>query len=84
MKTSLINPADDASHRQLIWELYGDLLEFYKEVSFSAKQVAYDLNMDTKQVNKILHRLIQKKAVLCIEEDHWGVKTYRLCDAFYS
>lgn len=82
MKTLTENVFDDFEDRQIIWELYGELLGFYTDQNFSAKQVAYETGQDTKLVNRVLHRLIQHKAVICTGTDHWGVKTYRLNDEF--
>lgn len=73
---------NDFEDRQTIWELYGELLDFYSEQSFSAKQVAYETGHSTKLVNRVLHRLIQHKAVTCIGNDSWGVKTYQLTKEF--
>lgn len=82
MKTLNENAFNDFDNPQIIWELYGELLDFYSDQNFSAKQVAYETNTDVKLINKILHRLIQHKAVICTGNDHWGVKTYRLNDEF--
>jgi hypothetical protein len=82
MHTRNENIFDDFDDRQVIWELYGELLDFYFDQSFSAKQVAYETNTDTKLVNRILHRLIQHKAVICTGSDCWGAKIYRLNDDF--
>ncbi len=68
--------------RQTIWELYGHLLDYYHDQTFSARQLAYDLCQETKIINRILHRLIQHGAVLCTGKDHWGVKMYRLNESF--
>jgi hypothetical protein len=76
------NAFDDFDNPQRIWELYGELLDFYDQFSFTAKQVAYETNIDVKLVNKILHRLIYYKAVSCTSTDQWGVKHYRLNKAF--
>ena len=76
------NVFNDFEDRQIIWELYGELLDFYSDQLFSAKQVAYETGIDTKLVNRVLHRLIQHKAVRCAGTDHWGIKTYRLNEAF--
>jgi transcription initiation factor IIE alpha subunit len=74
----------DFDDPQIIWELYGELLDFYNDQNFSAKQVAYETGIDTKLINKILHRLIQHKAVEFVNTDHWGVKIYRLNESFTS
>jgi hypothetical protein len=76
------NAFSDFENPQLIWEVYGELLDFYDQNPFCAKSVAYDVNIDVKLVNKILHRLIYYKAVTCTGTDPWGVKTYRLNAAF--
>jgi hypothetical protein len=72
----------DFDNSQLVWEVYGELLDFYADQDFSAKQVAYEVGFEVKLINKILHRLIHHKAIVCTETDHWGVKTYRLNEAF--
>jgi hypothetical protein len=72
----------DFDNPQLVWEVYGELLDFYADQDFSAKQVAYEVGFEVKLINKILHRLIHHKAVVCTGKDHWGVKTYRLNEAF--
>ena len=68
--------------QQMIWELYGELLDFYSDQNFSAAQIAYETNTDKKLINKILHRLIHHKAVVCKGNDPWGAKIYRLNDEF--
>lgn len=78
------NAFSDFEDRQIIWELYGELADFYSQQNFSAKQVAYETGHDTKLINKVLHRLIQHKAVECIDTDHWGIKTYRLNEDFIT
>ena len=82
MKTLLQNAFDDFENKQIIWEFYGELLDTYDQSIFCAKQLAYELNMEVKLVNKILHRLIQHKAITCTGADHWGIKQYRLNNAF--
>ena len=82
MKTLPENAFGDFEDPQIIWELYGELLDFYADQNFCAKQVAYETGQDAKLVNRVLHRLIQHKAVICTGADGWGVKTYRLNDAF--
>jgi predicted transcriptional regulator len=72
----------DFDNPQLVWEVYGELLNFYNDQDFSAKQVAYATNLEVTLINKILHRLIHHKAVVCTGKDHWGVKTYRLNETF--
>jgi hypothetical protein len=73
---------DDFDNPQIVWEIYGEILDFYDQNSFTAAQVAYDVNVDKKLVNKVLHRLIYYKAVTCTGADHWGVKSYCLNEAF--
>lgn len=73
---------NDFDARLEIWDLYGELLDFYADINFTAKQVAYETNHSTKTVNKILHRLIQHKAVRIVKTDHWGIKIYRINEAF--
>ena len=82
MKQLNENVFNDFEDPQIIWELYGELLDFYSQQDFNAAQVAYETNFDKKLINKILHRLIQHKAVECTGSDHWGVKMYRLNEAF--
>ena len=83
MNTQLEKTAfDDFDNPQIIWEVFGELLDFYTDQQFSAKQVAYETGHDTKLINRILHRLIQHKAVSCTGVDCWGVKTYRLNEDF--
>jgi hypothetical protein len=72
----------DFDDPQLVWEVYGELLDFYPDQDFSAKQVAYEVGFEVTVINKILHRLIHHKAVVCTGKDHWGVKTYRLNENF--
>jgi hypothetical protein len=72
----------DFDNSQLVWEVYGELLDFYADQDFSAKQVAYEVGVEVKLINKILHRLIHHKAIVCTGKDHWGVKTYRLYETF--
>jgi hypothetical protein len=76
------NAFDGFDDPQLIWEIYGELLDFYDQNPFCAKSVACSTNTDVKLVNKVLHRLIYYKAVECTGTDHWGVKQYRLDKAF--
>jgi len=76
------NTFNDFDNPQLIWEVFGELLDLYSDQNFSAKQLAYELNFDVKLINKILHRLKQKQAVICTGIDHWGVKIYRINDTF--
>ncbi|HID92166.1 TPA: hypothetical protein EYP45_03545 [Candidatus Peregrinibacteria bacterium] len=78
------NTFNDFENRQEIWELYGELLDFYSDACFSAKQVAYETGYSKKIVNKILHRLIQFKAVSLVGLDAWSVKIYRLNEEFTS
>ena len=82
MKNLDKNIFNDFEDRQIIWELYGELLDIYIDQNFSAKQVAYETGLDKKLVNRVLHRLIQHKALTCTGTDHWGIKTYRLNDEF--
>lgn len=78
------NAFNDFENKQEIWELYGELLDFYSDACFSAKQVAYETGYSKKMVNKILHRLIQFKAVRIVGVDTWGVKIYSLNEEFTS
>ena len=82
MKTLDQDTFNDFENKQIIWELYGDLLDFYDQDCFTSEQVAYDTVHSKKLINKVLHRLIQYKAVICIGTDHWGMKTYRLNEEF--
>jgi hypothetical protein len=82
MKQLAPNAFSDFDNPQLIWEIYGELLDFYDQNSFCAKSVAYSTNTNVKLINKILHRLIYYKAVSCTGADHWGVKHYRLNNSF--
>jgi hypothetical protein len=82
MKTLNPNAFSDFNDPQLIWEIYGELLDFYGQNPFCAKSVAYAMNTDVKLVNRVLHRLIYYKAVRCTGTDAWGVKRYRLDPAF--
>jgi predicted transcriptional regulator len=82
MKTLNQNAFDDFENKQLIWEIYAELLDFYDQNSFCAKSVAYSTNTDVKLINKILHRLIYYKAVECVGTDTWGAKKYKLNKAF--
>lgn len=82
MKELNKNIFNDFDNPQIIWEIYGELLDFYTEQNFCTKQVAYETGHDTKLINKVLHRLIQHKAVIEVGKDHWGVKTYKLNEAF--
>jgi hypothetical protein len=84
MKPLTNNIFDDFEDKQIIWELYGELLDYYTQQNFSAKQVAYETNLDTKLINKVLHRLIQHKAVQCVGTDTWGAKIYCLNSEFIS
>lgn len=81
-KTLQENAFNDFDNPQIIWELFGELLDFYADQEFCAKQVAYETNTDVKQINRILHRLIRHKAVICTGTDHWNVKTYRISEEF--
>jgi len=69
-------------HGQQIWEIYGELLDFYSDFSFTAQQVAYETGYSKKLINKALHRLVQHQAVQLVKTDQWGVKIYRLNDNF--
>jgi hypothetical protein len=82
MKTLPQTTFNDFENRQIIWELYGELLDFYADAPFTTKQIAYETNHDKKLINKVLHRLIQHKAVELVNTDHFGLKTYRLNEAF--
>jgi transcription initiation factor IIE alpha subunit len=57
-------------------------MDVYFDETFTASGLAYDLNMDKKLVNRILHRLVFHKAIKFVECDAWGVKIYRLNEAF--
>jgi hypothetical protein len=72
----------DFENPQFIWEIYGEILDFYFDEKFSAETIANHIGTHKKLINKILHRLIQLKAVNCIETDHWGMKYYRLNNEF--
>lgn len=78
------NIFSDFENPQIVWEVYGELLDFYNDQIFSATQVAYETGFDKKLINKILHRLIQHKAVICTGQDFWGVKQYKLNEEFTS
>ena len=82
MQTIDRNIFSDFADQQKIWELYGELLDFYSDQNFSAAQIAYETNTDKKLINKILHRLIQNKALICKGTDPWGAKIYQLNDEF--
>jgi predicted transcriptional regulator len=75
---------NDFENPQIIWELYGELLDGYEDQTFSAENVAYLINLNKKTVNRALHRLIQFKAVEQAKCDIWGVKQYRLNPQFTS
>lgn len=82
MQTLQTTAFDDFENPQIIWEIYGDLLDIYDDEVFTARQIAYETGHSKKLINKIIHRLIQHKAVEQAYTDHWGVKTYRLNKAF--
>lgn len=73
---------NDFENPQLIWEIYGELLDLYTDQNFSAKQIAYETHSDTKLINRVLHRLIQFKAVKQTHCDIWGIKQYSLNPEF--
>ncbi len=73
---------NDFEDKQIIWEVYGELLDFYSDTDFTAGQVASEIGVSKKLVNRALHRLIQQEAVICTGLDHWGVKRYRLNNDF--
>jgi hypothetical protein len=82
MKTLPENAFSDFNNPQFVWEIYGELLNIFPDCSFTAGELASECFVDKKLVNKVLHRLIYYKAVRCIGIDHWGVKKYRLNEAF--
>ena len=82
MKQLHQNAFSDFDNPQFIWEIYGEVLDFYDQQSFCAKSIAYTTNTNVKLINKILHRLIYYKAIICTGTDHWGVKQYRLNSEF--
>jgi hypothetical protein len=75
---------DFTEDKQIIWEIYGELLDFYDDQTFSAKQLSYELGHSKKLINKVLHRLIQTKALKCLGMDTWGDKRYQLVEEFTS
>ncbi len=77
-KDGRMNWLDETYNRQVIWELYADLLDYFPTQDFTALAVAKQTHRDKKLINKSLHRLIQHGAVLCTGKDHWGIKKYRL------
>ena len=82
MKTLETTTFDDFGDTQTIWEIYGEILDFYDEQTFSAKQISYELGHTKKLINKVLHRLVQKEAVKCVGMDTWGDKRYQLNEEF--
>jgi len=73
---------DDFDNPQLIWEIYGELLDIYDDGSFTAAQIAYETGYSKKLINKVLYRLLKHKAVKQTYIDHWGVKHYSLNHEF--
>lgn len=73
---------DDFDDPQIIWEIYGELLDIYDDETFTARQVAYETGYGKKLINKVLFRLLQYKAVKQVYIDHWNVKHYRLRHEF--
>jgi transcription initiation factor IIE alpha subunit len=76
------NAFNDFDDPQIVWEIFGEILDVFDQHRFTAEEVASQTLCNKKLVNKVLHRLIQYKAVTCAGTDHWGVKTYRLNAAF--
>ncbi|MFN5848737.1 MAG: hypothetical protein ACK5UE_00840 [Chitinophagales bacterium] len=74
----------DFEDPQLVWEVYGELLDFFNESIFTAEQVSNEIGISKKKINKIIHRLIQHNAVEYVKTDHWGVKNYQLNEAFHQ
>jgi transcription initiation factor IIE alpha subunit len=72
----------DFENPQFIWEIYGEILDFYFDEHFSAETIASHVGTNKKLINKILHRLVNLKAISCAKTDHWGVKYYRLNNEF--
>jgi hypothetical protein len=82
MQTLPENAFSDFDNPQIIWELYGEILDIFDQEIFTARTLAHHAIMDVKLVNKALHRLIYHKAVTCVGADHWGVKSYCLNEGF--
>jgi hypothetical protein len=72
----------DFENPQIIWEIFGELLDFFFDETFCAVQVANHMSISKKLINKALHRLLQLEAITYIKTDHWGMKHYRLNDEF--
>ena len=75
---------DDFDDPQVIWEIFGELLDFFDDGSFTSEQVSRETGHNKQLINKALHRLSQHKAVICTATDHWGVKSYRLNEKFIA
>lgn len=82
MKTLQKGVFDDFDNPQIIWEIYGELLDIYDDGTFTAHQVAYEIGYSKKLINKVIYRLIQFKAVEHTYTDHWGAKHYQLNNEF--
>jgi len=82
MKTLPPTIFDDFDNPQIIWELYGELLDIFDDGTFTAQQVANETAYNKKLVNKVIHRLIKHEAITETETDHWGVKHYKLNNKF--
>ena len=69
---------DNLALHHEIWDLYADLLEHFPDQVFSATAVAKKVKKNRKQVNRILHRLVQQDAVEILERDPYGCAIYQL------
>lgn len=72
----------DFNDPQLVWEVYGEILDFYDEDDFTAEQVSNEIGLNKKLINRIIHKLVQLGALEYTKKDHWGTKYYRLHEAF--
>jgi transcription initiation factor IIE alpha subunit len=84
MRQITVKDFSDFQDPQLVWEVYGEILDIYEEELFTAEQIANEIGINKKLVNKIIHRLTQHNALEYVHTDHWGVKNYRLNEEFIS
>lgn len=82
MKTLPQDIFDDFDNPQIIWEIYGELMDIFDDGTFTAQQVANETAFSKKLINKVIHRLISYKAVTQTKIDHWEVKHYQLNNEF--
>ncbi len=82
MKTLPQDIFNDFENPQIIWEIFGELLDIFDDGIFTAQQVANETGRSTTLINKVAYRLIKHNAIIQVKIDHWEVKHYKLNNEF--